>query len=63
MSAVQKFIQSARKVHAEESDAAKRWEKMTPLLAELIADPVIKEQSKNWPDCSQGGQRAENLLF
>ena len=35
MSAVQKFIASARMLHAEEKDAAKRWEKMTPLLARV----------------------------
>ncbi len=62
-SAVQKFIASARQLHAEEKDPGKRWEKMTPLLQELLADPAVKEQSKNWPDCSQGGERAENLLF
>jgi hypothetical protein len=53
MSALQKFIESARKLHAEENDPAKRWEKMTPLLQELLADPSIKEQSKSWPTCSQ----------
>jgi predicted metal-dependent enzyme (double-stranded beta helix superfamily) len=63
MSAVQKFIASARQLHAEETDPATRWEKMTPLLEELIADPAVREQSKHWPDCSQGGERAENLLF
>ena len=63
MSALKKFIDSARKLHAEEVDPAKCWEKMTPLLQELIADPAVKEQSKHWPDCSQGGERAENLLF
>ena len=62
-SAVQHFIASARRLHAEESDPKMRWEKMTPLLQELLADPAVKEQSKNWPDCSQGGERAENLLF
>ena len=62
-SAVQKFIASARQLHAEEKDPAKRWEKMTPLLQELLADPSVKEQSMKWPDCSQGGERAENLLF
>jgi predicted metal-dependent enzyme (double-stranded beta helix superfamily) len=36
---------------------------MTPLLEELLADPSVKEQSANWPDCSHGGERAENLLF
>ena len=61
--AVQKFIASARRLHVEEKDPAKRWEKMTPLLRELLADAAVQEQSKNWPDCSQGGERAENLLF
>jgi hypothetical protein len=32
-------------------------------VQELLADPWVKEQSRNWPDCSQGGERAENLLF
>jgi predicted metal-dependent enzyme (double-stranded beta helix superfamily) len=62
MNAVEKFIASARRLHVEEKDAAQRWEKMTPLLQELIADPAVKEQSKNWPACRQG-DRAQNLLF
>jgi predicted metal-dependent enzyme (double-stranded beta helix superfamily) len=62
MSALQKFIESARKLHAEENDPAKRWEKMTPLLQELLAAPSIREQSKSWPTCSQA-DRAQNLLF
>jgi predicted metal-dependent enzyme (double-stranded beta helix superfamily) len=62
-SAVQKFIAAARRVHADEPDAAKRWEKMTPLLQELLVDASVRAQSKNWPHCSQGGERAENLLF
>jgi predicted metal-dependent enzyme (double-stranded beta helix superfamily) len=62
MSALQKFIESARKLHAEENDLAKRWRKMTPLLQELLADPSIREQSKSWPTCSQA-DRAQNLLF
>jgi predicted metal-dependent enzyme (double-stranded beta helix superfamily) len=62
MGALQKFIESARKLHAEERNPAKRWEKMTPLLQELLADPSIREQSKSWPTCSQA-ERAQNLLF
>lgn len=62
MSALQKFIESARRLHAEEKDPAKRWDKMTPLLQELLADPSIREQSKSWPTCSQA-DRAQNLLF
>ena len=63
MSAVKKFIAAARQLHAEEKDLAERWKQMTPLLQALLADPSIKEQSNHWPDCSQGGERAENLLF
>ena len=47
MGALQKFIESARKLHAEERNPARRWEKMTPLLQELLADPSIREQSKS----------------
>jgi len=62
-SAVQKFIADARALFAVESDPAKRWERMSPLLQELLADALIRAQSKSWPDCSQGSERAENLLF
>ena len=60
---VQTFIDATRALFAVESDAAKRWQKMSSLLEELLANPAIKEQSKSWPDCSQGSERAENLLF
>lgn len=63
MSAVQKFIASTRRLYAEEKDPAKRWEQIAPLLLDLLADPSVQEQSKSWPACSQGSQRAENLLF
>jgi predicted metal-dependent enzyme (double-stranded beta helix superfamily) len=62
MSAVKRFIGSARQLHAEETDLAKRWEKMTPLLQELLADPSVREQSRGWPTCAQA-ERAQNLLF
>lgn len=61
-SAVQRFITDARRLCARETDAATRWQKMIPLLEELIADPSTKEQSKSWPVCRQS-ERAQNLLF
>jgi predicted metal-dependent enzyme (double-stranded beta helix superfamily) len=61
--AVQQFIEQARRLFAEEKDPGKRWEKMKPLLQVLLADPSVKQQSKNWPGCAQGSDRAENLLF
>jgi predicted metal-dependent enzyme (double-stranded beta helix superfamily) len=61
--AVQKFIACARQLHAEEKDPAKRWVKMSPLLEELLADPSLQTQARSWPACSQGGERAENLIF
>lgn len=60
--AVQKFIAATRELFAAESDPKKRWEKMPPLLQELLADPEVREQSKHWPTCSQA-DRAQNLLF
>jgi predicted metal-dependent enzyme (double-stranded beta helix superfamily) len=60
--AVKRFITSARELFTEEKDPAKRWDKMIPLLEALIADPVVREQSKSWPSCRQG-ERAQNLLF
>lgn len=62
-SAVQKFVASARELFAIETDPAKRWQRISPLLKELLADSSIREQSRSWPDCSQGSERAENLLF
>ena len=62
-SALQRFIQSARQLFSEEKDAAKRWQKMTPLLQDLLADENVKRQSRNWSGCAQGSDRAENLLF
>jgi len=61
--AVQKFIAAARDLFSQEQDLAVRWRKMTPLMQDLLADPSVQEQSKQWPDCSQAGERAENLLF
>jgi predicted metal-dependent enzyme (double-stranded beta helix superfamily) len=61
--AVQRFITSARELFSKEKDPAQRWKKMTPLLEALISDPSIKAQSKNWPACRQGDERAQNWLF
>lgn len=67
-SAVQHFIESTRNLFAREPDPERRWERMKPLLSILLEDADVKAQSKEWPSCSQGGgseggQRAENLLF
>lgn len=62
-SALDRFIASARELFAREQDPAQRWEKMTPLLQTLIGDPAVREQSRSWPECRQGDERAQNLLF
>ena len=61
-SALEKFIASTRALFTQEADPASRWQKMTPILQELLADPAVREQSKTWPTCQQTG-RAQNLLF
>ncbi|TAK03394.1 hypothetical protein EPO44_07420 [bacterium] len=61
-SAFSRFITSTRRLFAEEKDVEKRWEKLAPLLRELLADPKVREQSKSWPECAHK-ERADNLLF
>jgi predicted metal-dependent enzyme (double-stranded beta helix superfamily) len=59
------FIADVRRLYAEEPDEAARWEAIAARLGALLADPRLREQAADWPDCAQGeqGSRAENLLF
>jgi len=61
--ALDRFISKTRDLFAEESDPEKRWTELTPILAELLADPEVMEASREWPDCVPQDGRAENLLF
>ena len=61
--ALERFVEKTRALFAEESDPEKRWTQLRPALAELLADPEVKEASKRWPDCVPADGRAENLLF
>jgi len=61
--ALDRFIAKTRDLFAEEPDLEKRWELLRPILAELLADPVVVEASQHWPDCVPQDGRAENLLF
>jgi len=61
--ALERFITKTRDLFAEESDLDKRWAELTPILAELLADPEVQEASQHWPDCLPVDGRAENLLF
>jgi predicted metal-dependent enzyme (double-stranded beta helix superfamily) len=61
--ALERFVSKTRDLFAEESDPEKRWTELTPILAELLADPEVQEASQRWPDCVAIDGRAENLLF
>ena len=61
--ALDRFIAKTRDLFTEEPDLEKRWTQLTPMLAELLADPEVLEASKNWPECVAKDGRAENLLF
>jgi predicted metal-dependent enzyme (double-stranded beta helix superfamily) len=61
--ALERFISKTRELFAREPDLDKRWAALTPILAELLADPEVLEASKGWPDCVPAEGRAENLLF
>jgi predicted metal-dependent enzyme (double-stranded beta helix superfamily) len=59
------FIAAVRRLFATVPDDAERWQQIADLLRDLLAEPRLRAQSADWPDCAQGGrdQRAENLLF
>jgi predicted metal-dependent enzyme (double-stranded beta helix superfamily) len=61
--ALERFIRKTRALFARETDLDKRWTELSPVLAELLADPEVVEASKSWPDCVPDAGRAENLLF
>ena len=61
--ALDTFITKTRALFAGEPDLDKRWRALAPILAELLADPEVREASSRWPDCVPAEGRAENLLF
>jgi predicted metal-dependent enzyme (double-stranded beta helix superfamily) len=61
--ALDRFICQTRDLFAAEPDIDKRWVALTPILAELLADPTVIEASQSWPDCVPRDGRAENLIF
>ncbi|MGH7766876.1 MAG: hypothetical protein ACREQP_05430 [Candidatus Binatia bacterium] len=61
--ALERFIEKTRELFAREPDPEKRWTALAPTLAELLADPEVREAAKSWPDCVPADGRAENLLF
>jgi predicted metal-dependent enzyme (double-stranded beta helix superfamily) len=61
--ALDRFVSKTRDLFAEETHLDKRWAALTPILAEMLADPGVQEASKSWPDCVAIEGRAENLLF
>jgi predicted metal-dependent enzyme (double-stranded beta helix superfamily) len=61
--ALDRFVRKTRDLFARETDLEKRWTALTPILAELLADPEVIEASRSWPDCVPADGRAENLLF
>ncbi|HEY7064114.1 MAG TPA: hypothetical protein VII06_21725 [Chloroflexota bacterium] len=61
--ALDRFVSKTRDLFAREPDLDKRWTALTPILAELLADPTVQEASREWPDCVPANGRAENLLF
>lgn len=58
-----RFVSKTRALFARETDPEKRWTALSPILAELLAEPAVIEASKKWPDCTVVDNRAENLLF
>ena len=50
--ALDRFVGKTRELFAHEPDLDVRWTALTPILAELLADPAVIAASKSWPDCA-----------
>jgi predicted metal-dependent enzyme (double-stranded beta helix superfamily) len=62
--ALQRFIDQMRAVCAVVPAGEARWQRATPLLAELLADPELKARSQTWPKGKEpGANYPVNLLF
>ena len=61
--ALERFITKTRDLFTEESDPERRWTELTPILAELLADPEVVEAAKQWTETGFRDDRATNLLF
>jgi hypothetical protein len=61
--ALDRFVGKTRDLFAREADPEVRWTSLSPILAELLADPAVVAASKHWPECTPRDGRAENLLF
>lgn len=65
--ALERFVGKTRELFARETDMDKRWSALSPILAELLADPEVREASKQWPVPSAmpsaGERRGGNLIF
>jgi predicted metal-dependent enzyme (double-stranded beta helix superfamily) len=61
--ALDRFVSKTRDLFARETDLETRWTALTPMLAELLADPEVIAASKKWPACIPRDGRAENLIF
>ncbi|HWP57608.1 MAG TPA: hypothetical protein VNL14_06965 [Candidatus Acidoferrales bacterium] len=65
--ALERFVRKTRELFSREPDLDKRWHALRPILAELLADPEVREASRRWPVPSSvpgsGEHRGGNLLF
>lgn len=60
---VQAFVDTVRGLCAEGRKDEALWTAVADPLRKLLAEPALKEHTKNWPDTKQGDGAPGNLLF
>ena len=63
LAAVEKFVAEMRTLYEDGVPEAERWEKCRDLLKLLLADPVLRQHTQNWPVGGFDGKKVDNLLF
>jgi predicted metal-dependent enzyme (double-stranded beta helix superfamily) len=65
--ALDRFVTKVRDLFAEEPDPEQRWPQLIPIMAELLADPTVRDASASWPYTNAGPRhpdgRVDNLCF
>jgi predicted metal-dependent enzyme (double-stranded beta helix superfamily) len=61
--AARTFLDQVRELYAQGLEEKALWERIEEAMGPLLADPALKESSRNWPSTVESGPTVGNLLF
>ncbi len=61
--AARRFVDAVRALYASGQDGEALWGEIRQAMKPLLADPGLRQSTRNWPLTVEGGPRVRNLLF